>query len=250
MNVDRRSFLRGAGVVVGSAVVAGSAFSSVAAADTASGAGYVDVQLLNITDLHGYLQPPAPGDGGLITGAGGARVTVGGAGYLATHLARLREGQRNSIFFSSGDNFSGWPFEVDVHANEPTIEVLNALGLEFSTVGNHELDHSVSFLIEHMQHGAPFPVIGQDDSFVDSTGRRFHGADFPFYTANIVYRDNGRALVPPYNVVMVDAGDGRQVPVGFIHLTVADTPSGVDVLSAGAEVTGPGRCGQRRRRAS
>jgi 5'-nucleotidase len=163
----------------------------------------------------------------VITGAGGVKLTVGGAGYLATHLKRLREGRRNSIFFSSGDNFSGWPFEVDAHANEPTIEVLNRLGLRFSTVGNHELDQPFpGFLVDHIERGIPYPTVGRDDSFIDSTGHRFRGADFAFYTANMVWSESGRTIVPPYNIEWVDAGHGRRLPVAFIHMTVPGTETG------------------------
>ena len=222
--IRRRTFLTATGALATATAVGDVAYATPHALDDAP--EYVDVQLLNITDLHGYLQPTTPSQGSVITGAGGVQVTVGGVGYMATHLKRLREGRTNSIFFSSGDNFSGWPFEVDAHANEPTVEALNALGLQFSTVGNHELDHSVSFLVDHMEHGAPYPVNGRDDNFVDSTGHKFRGANFRFYTANIVHADTGRTIVPPYNIEWVDAGHGRKLPVAFIHLTVMDTPTG------------------------
>jgi 5'-nucleotidase len=217
--LTRRSMLAGAGGLLASAAVGNSAFATPAAADSASGKGYADVQILNITDLHGYLQPPAPTDGGLITGAGGVTLQVGGVGYLATHLKRLREGWSNSIFCSSGDNFSGWPYYVDSQNNEPTIEALNALGLRFSTVGNHELDKSPEFLIDHMERGVPYPVVGVDDSFVDSTGKRFHGADFRYYTGNVLYKDSGKMIVPAYNVEYVASPHGP-LPIGFIHMTV------------------------------
>ena len=225
--IRRRTFLTATGALATATAVGDVAYATPHAADVAADAPeYVDVQLLNITDLHGYLQPTTPSQGSVITGAGGVQVTVGGVGYMATHLRQLRQGRKNSLFFSSGDNFSGWPFEVDAHANEPTVEALNALGLQFSTVGNHELDHSVSFLVDHMEHGVPYPVNGRDDNFVDSTGHKFRGANFRFYTANIVHTDTGRTIVPPYNIEWVDAGHGRKLPIAFIHLTVMDTPTG------------------------
>lgn len=187
---------------------------------------YVDVQLLNITDLHGYLGPCDVDSYSVVTDQG-VRRTVGGVAYLAAHLRRLRAGRRNSIFFSAGDNFAGWPFQVDAHANEPTVEVLNALGLQFSTVGNHELDQRFpEFLIDHMEKGIPYPVEGRDDSFLDSTGQRFAGANFSFYTANVVFTDSGATIVPAYNVVWVDAGGGRKLPIAFIHLTIGDAAVG------------------------
>lgn len=196
------------------------AFGSSADAVTTS----VPVQLVSITDFHGYLRPPSPADGGTIAGPNGQQLTVGGAAYLATHLKNLRAGKENSVFFAAGDSFAGWPFEVDVHADEPTIEVMNALGVEFDSVGNHELDVSKSFLVDHMANGKCFGTVGVDSCFTDSTGRRFHGADFSFQSANIVDA-KGRTIVAPYTIRWVQ-DHGRSYPVGFIGLTVPDTPVG------------------------
>ncbi|MEV0804286.1 bifunctional UDP-sugar hydrolase/5'-nucleotidase [Kribbella sp. NPDC050281] len=184
----------------------------------------VPVQLVSITDFHGYLRPPSPADGGTIAGPGGTTQVVGGAAYLATHLKSIQAGHPNSIFFADGDNFSGWPFEVDAHADEPTIEVLNALGVEFSSVGNHELDISKSFLVDHMTKGKCFGEVGVDSCFTDSTGRRFRGADFEFQSANIVDA-KGRTIVAPYTIRWV-RDHGRSYPIGFIGMTVPDTPVG------------------------
>ncbi|NYE74844.1 bifunctional metallophosphatase/5'-nucleotidase [Microlunatus parietis] len=187
---------------------------------------YVDVQLLNITDFHGYLSPTDV-DGDNLVNDGGVPKVVGGAAYLAAHLKRLRAGRRNSIFFSAGDNFAGWPFTVDAHANEPTIEVLNALGLQFSTVGNHELDQRFpEYLVDHIERGEPIGVPGRDSSFPDSRGRQFGGADFSFYSSDVVLDETGLTVRPPYNIVQVDAGNGRKLPIGFIHLTVTSTATG------------------------
>ena len=187
-------------------------------------AAAVPVQLLSITDFHGYLRPPSPADGGTIAGPDGTAQVVGGAAYLATHLKSIRAGKQNSIFFADGDNFSGWPFEVDAHADEPTIEVLDALGVEFSSVGNHELDVSKSFLVDHMTEGKCFGQVGVDSCFTDSTGRRFHGADFEFQSANIVDA-KGRTIVAPYTIRWV-RDHARAYPIGFIGMTVPDTPVG------------------------
>lgn len=194
---------------------------SIAAVQESAG---VPVQLVSITDFHGYLRPPSVADGGTIAGPDGKAITVGGAAYLATHLKSIRAGHRNSIFFADGDNFSGWPFEVDAHADEPTIEALNALGVEFTSVGNHELDVSRSFLVDHMAKGKCFGTPGVDSCFIDSTGRRFRVAKFDFQSANIVDA-KGRTIVAPYKIRWIRDG-ARSYPVGFIGLTVPDTPVG------------------------
>lgn len=224
--VSRRGFIGG---VAAGLVVAGlgeSAYASENAVEVDPDA-YVDVQLLSITDLHGYLQPTEVDSANIVQSAAGVQTLVGGVGYMAANLRKLRAGRSNSIFFSAGDNFSGWAFEADALANEPTIEVLNAMGLMFSTVGNHELDQQFpEFLIDHMLKGDPLPVAGRDDSFIDSTGHRFPGANFGYYTCNVVYTDSGYTIVPPYNIEYVDAGQGRKLPIAFIHMTVAGTTIG------------------------
>ena len=47
--------------------------------------GTVDIQVLAVNDFHGNLVPPAGSSGRV------GAVNAGGAGYLATHLAGLRE---------------------------------------------------------------------------------------------------------------------------------------------------------------
>ncbi|MFE5480899.1 bifunctional metallophosphatase/5'-nucleotidase [Streptomyces sp. NPDC056527] len=217
-----RNVLRRIGVIAaGTALLGGALSVSPAAADDT-----VDVQLLSITDFHGYLQPPTAAQGGIIPAGRGTSVTVGGAAYLATHLKRLRSGHANSVFFATGDSFAGWPFEVDAFHDEPTIEVLNKLGLRFSAVGNHELDVSPDFLVEHIEEGRCFGKVDVDSCFTDSTGRRFHGADFDFQSANIVSSQTGRPIVDPYRIEWFGAPGGKRVPVGFITTTVEATVTG------------------------
>ncbi|MFI6472912.1 bifunctional metallophosphatase/5'-nucleotidase [Streptomyces sp. NPDC050516] len=198
------------------------AFATPHARDAASAREYVDVQLLSITDLHGFLQS-APGQDAVIRGAGGRRYTVGGVAYMATHLERLRAGRANSIFFAPGDLFSGWTLAAESMADEPTIEALNRLGLDFATAGNHEFDRPPGFLTGHMQNGIPYAGMGHTNSFSDSQGEPFLGATFRYYSANAVWRDSGRTVLPPYNIEWVTAPGGRQLPIGFIHLTTLGT---------------------------
>ncbi|WP_399093663.1 bifunctional metallophosphatase/5'-nucleotidase [Streptomyces sp. BBFR2] len=222
--IGRRSFLTAAGALATTGAIATPTYATGHARDAATATEYVDVQLLNITDLHGYLQA-APGGNSVITGAGGRRYTVGGVPYLAAHLNALRAGHTNSVFFAPGDLFSGWEFDTASLADEPTIEALNAMGLDFASAGNHEFDKSARYLTTHMTGGQSYPVVGRDDAFKDSTGRRFKGADFPYYSANVTHAGTGKTVLPPYNIVHVDAGGGRTLPIGFIHLTAIGTES-------------------------
>ncbi|MEF3117852.1 bifunctional metallophosphatase/5'-nucleotidase [Streptomyces chrestomyceticus] len=220
--LGRRMFLTAAGALATASAVGTHAFASGHARDARSADEYVDVQLLNITDLHGYLQA-APGSSSVITGAGGRKYTVGGVAYMAAHLERLRADRANSLFFAPGDLFSGWEFPAESLADEPTIEALNRMGMDFASAGNHEFDKSPAFLSQHMVDGISYPTVDWDNSFVDSSGQRFHGADFAYYSANTVWARNGELVLPPYNIEWVDASKGRRLPIGFIHLTAIGT---------------------------
>ncbi|WP_433544066.1 bifunctional metallophosphatase/5'-nucleotidase (plasmid) [Streptomyces sp. CA-294286] len=214
----RRTFLTAVGALATTTALGVPAYASDSARDAATADEYVDVQLLNITDLHGYLQGPTGSDS-VVHGNGGKKYTVGGVAAMGTHLERLRDGRRNSLFFAPGDLFSGWEFDAAAFSDEPTIEALNKLGLDFATAGNHEFDKSPANLIQHMERGHAYPVVGRDTGFRDSTGRRFRGADFPYYSANVVRARGGRTVLPPYHVEWVRGPGGRRLPIGFIHLT-------------------------------
>ncbi|MBE1487586.1 bifunctional metallophosphatase/5'-nucleotidase [Plantactinospora soyae] len=219
------------GTMAAGLVLAGAAPSPAAATPAAP----VPVQLVSITDLHGYF-------GDYTTTVPGARAgepgqQVGGGAYLTTHLKQLRAGQRNSILFSAGDDFTGWPNETGWFWNEPTVEYLNSIGLDFSTVGNHEMDRGQEFL-RHMTDGTCQGRPDDDLCFRDSTGRRFHGADFDYYSGSLVDDRTAKPLQPPYHVEYVDNGRGGRLPVGFVHATtkllseeqMSYTPKGVDFL--------------------
>ncbi len=225
--ISRRSLLAGAGGLATAFAIGTPAYASDAAREVSS-PDYIDVQLLNITDFHGNLRTPTTAADGFIPDPNGGTgtINVGGAAYLATHLRQLRKPQ-NSFFFSVGDDWCGsQPLDGKLVRDEGAVEVLNKLGLQFSTLGNHELDYGVDYLVNHMIKGRPSGVVGRDSSFRDSTGRRYHGIDFPYYSANMVSRRTGRTFLQPYNIEWVRGRNGRAYPIGFIHLTLSGTPTG------------------------
>ncbi|MFE3521252.1 bifunctional metallophosphatase/5'-nucleotidase [Streptomyces sp. NPDC059161] len=219
---SRRSFMTATGSLGALVATGAPAFATPHARDAASASEYVDVQLLSITDLHGFLQD-APAEDARITGAGGRVYRVGGVAYLAAHLERLRAGRANSLFFAPGDLFSGWTIDAESLGDEPTIEALNRLGLDFATAGNHEFDRTPGYLTGHMEHGIPYPGMGNTNSFQDSQGDPFDGAKFRYYSANAVWRHSGRPVLAPYNIEWVTAPGGRRLPIAFIHLTTLGT---------------------------
>jgi 5'-nucleotidase len=156
------------------------------------------------------------------------RTPAGGAEYLATHIDALRDQNPNTLVVSAGDNIGASPLVSGLFHDEPTIEAFNAMGVDVSSVGNHEFDEGSSELLR-MQDGGCHPVDGCQD------GDGFDGADFDYLAANVVDDDSGRTLFRPYEIRRVGG-----VKVGFIGVVLQDTPtivtpSGVAGLTFGDE---------------
>jgi 5'-nucleotidase len=183
----------------------------------------VDVQLLAINDFHGALEPAAGANGRI------GSSDAGGIEYLATHLARLRATNPNTVIVSAGDNIGATPLLSSLAHDEASIEALSLAGLQISAVGNHELDEGW-WELRRMQEGGCHPVDGC------LTGMTFAGATFSYLAANITLdprradpdivaraglRDsNSQRLFPPFTI-----REFGGVRVGFIGLTLQEAPS-------------------------
>lgn len=182
------------------------------ATDAADDGKIFELQLLTFNDFHGHLQPPAGNDAALGTQLDPAGNLVGGAEYLATTLAQLRRGRPHSLTATAGDLIGGSPFLSAAFHDEPSVESLNALGLDVSGVGNHEFDEGRDELLR-MQNGGCHPVDGC--YFPDEP---YKGAKFPWLAANVVDTGTGQTLLPGTWIKKV-AG----VEVGFIGMTLEGT---------------------------
>ncbi|WP_371102893.1 bifunctional UDP-sugar hydrolase/5'-nucleotidase [Streptomyces sp. PU_AKi4] len=176
---------------------------------------YQDVQLLSFNDLHGNLEPPS-GSSGRVTELqpDGTTKTVdaGGVEYLATHLREARKGNRYSITAAGGDMVGASPLISGLFHDEPTIEALNKLDLDVTSVGNHEFDEGAAEL-GRLQNGGCHPV---DGCYTD---KEFKGADFPYLAANVLDEKTKKPLLKPYWV-----WERNGVNVGFIGVTLEGTP--------------------------
>jgi 5'-nucleotidase len=171
----------------------------------------VDVQLLAINDFHGHLDAAQSGTISR-TGDPVDRVPAGGAEYLATNLRKLRHRNPHTLFVAAGDLIGGSPLLSSLFHDEPTIELMNKLGLWVSSVGNHEFDEGQAEL-RRMQRGGCHPVDGCRD------GNGFSGARFRYLAANVIRKSTGRHFFPPFAVRRI-AG----VRIGFIGMTTKETP--------------------------
>jgi 5'-nucleotidase len=176
---------------------------------------YQDVQLLSFNDLHGNLEPPS-GSSGRVTElqADGTTKTIdaGGVEYLATHLREARKANGYSITAAGGDMVGASPLISGLFHDEPTIEALNKLDLDVTSVGNHEFDEGAREL-GRLQNGGCHPTAGCYNN------QEFEGADFPYLAANVLDEKTGRPILKPYWV-----WKKKDVKVGFIGVTLEDTP--------------------------
>ncbi|GAA4555465.1 bifunctional metallophosphatase/5'-nucleotidase [Streptomyces collinus] len=178
------------------------------------------MQLLSFNDLHGNLEPPA-GSSGRVTEHqhDGTTKTIdaGGVEYLATHLREARKGEKYSITAAGGDMVGASPLISGLFHDEPTIEALNKLDLDVTSVGNHEFDEGAKELAR-LQNGGCHP---KDGCYTD---QRFKGADFPYLAANVLDEKTKKPILKPYWVWKKNG-----VKVGFIGVTLEGTP---DIVSA------------------
>jgi 5'-nucleotidase len=173
--------------------------------------GVAKGRLVAFNDFHGNLEPPI-GSGGLVNGT-----PAGGIEYLATWAKRLRaEGKANGedvLTVGAGDMIGASPLISAAFHDEPSIETLSRLGLQITSVGNHEFDEGITEL-KRMQNGGCHPVDGCQD------GDGFAGAQFRYLAANVVDKKTRLPIFAPIDIRIVQG-----VPVAFVGMTLKDTPT-------------------------
>ena len=167
--------------------------------------------LISFNDFHGNIDPPT-GSGGLVNG-----VPAGGVEYLASYVKKLRAEDKAvspwTYTVAAGDLIGASPLVSAGFHDEPTIEEMNSLGLDATSVGNHEFDEGITELLR-MQKGGCHPTDGCQD------GDGFKGAKFPYLASNVVYKKNHLPILLPFTIKLVG-----NVPVAFVGMTLEGTPS-------------------------
>ncbi len=140
--------------------------------------------LLHTNDTHAAHDPSSTGDGGV------AR--------QATVVNQIRAEGGNVLLVDAGDRFTGSLFHQQYRGADQ-IQIMNALGYDVMTLGNHEFDDGEDVLLSFLS-----------------------GLEFPAVAANIEWGPFADidALVSPY--VVLEIG-GQQI--GVVGLTTIDTPT-------------------------
>jgi len=191
--MSRRSFLSS---TAGASLIALHPFSARAAA------GQAHLRIMETTDLHVHVWP--------YDYYGDRAVDTVGLARTAAHIADIRSEATNALLLDNGDFLQGNPMgdyiayergmkEGDMH---PIITAMNAVGFDASTLGNHEFNYGLDFLMKSLA-----------------------GANFPIVSANVIKEQgsdptNDTTLIPPYVILernLTDgAGDTHPIKVGLI----------------------------------
>ncbi|MBX3607826.1 MAG: 5'-nucleotidase C-terminal domain-containing protein [Piscinibacter sp.] len=181
------------------------------------------VKIIGFNDFHGNLQ--SPGSFGVNTSIPSAqRPAVGGAEYLAGHVAKLKAQNPLNVVVGAGDFIGATPLISALFHDEPTVESLNQVGVEFNAVGNHEFDKGSAELKRLQRGGCKITDGVPDPNSCKGLGSRkpgrFDGAKFQWLSANVIETASGRTLLPAYGIKRF-----RGVPVAFIGMTLQATPT-------------------------
>jgi 5'-nucleotidase len=171
------------------------------------------VRVIGFNDFHGNLQ--SPGTFGVNTAVPPAqRPAVGGAEYIAAHVAKLKAANPLNVVVGAGDFIGATPLISALFNDEPAVEVMNLVGLEFNAVGNHEFDRGAAELLRLQNGGCK---AGDPNSCKLGP---FTGAKFQWLSANVISESTGQPLLPAYGVKYF----GR-LGVAFIGMTLKETPT-------------------------
>ena len=180
----------------------------------------VAVKIIAFNDFHGNLRTPslrvAVPDATQSTGM--RFEPAGGIEQFSALVQSLKAMNKNVAVVSAGDMVGATPLLSALFKDEPTIEAMNLVGIDFHAVGNHEFDYGISHLKRLKNGGCK---VDEKTAKPDCGGRPpYAGAKFEFLAANVIDNASGQPLFPAYAVKEFEG-----IKVGFIGLTTRTTPS-------------------------
>ena len=143
----------------------------------------VSIDVVTMNDFHGRIE------------ADGA---AAGAAVVAGAVQQFRAANPNTIFAGVGDLIGASTFTSFINDDNPTIDALNAAGLDVSAAGNHEFDQGWEDLRDRVQDRA----------------------DWEYISSNVFVTETGEPALAPAWVKELDG-----VKVGFIGAVTEDLDS-------------------------
>lgn len=105
---------------------------------------------------------------------------VGGVSLLSGYVNKVRREEKNVIYAVAGDMFRGSVIDSE-YKGTSTIGIMNLVGPDVATIGNHEIDYGLAHLL-----------------FLEKC------ADFPIINANLHIKSNGRRMFQPFWIAHID----------------------------------------------
>jgi len=142
----------------------------------------VNLQILTINDFHGALVENGKNPG---------------AAKIAQYLKDMKDENPNgTLILSAGDMFQGSP-DSNLLYGKTVVQVMNAIGFDAMTIGNHEFDWGVDILKE-----------------------RIAQSHFPYISANILDKNTGKSanFLKPYVIF-----EREGIKIAVIGLTTPET---------------------------
>jgi 5'-nucleotidase len=205
MHPTTRSRTRSALVSSAALAVVG-ALASVVSAPAAHAADPVTINLLGINDFHGRIDP---------------NITVKWAWEIEHLRDQATTPADGGLLVGAGDLVGASLFNSAIDQDQPTIDVMNEIGLNASSVGNHEFDKGWDDLKNR--------IIGGD---VDNPTN----ATWDYLGANVYAKGTTDPVLPSYETYDVDG-----ITVGVIGAVTQETsslvsPGGISDLDFGPVV--------------
>ena len=126
--------------------------------------------LLHSNDLHGDFMAKSVDE-----------KLIGGVSRLSGYVHKVREEEENVLYAIAGDMFRGSVIDSE-YKGLSTIQIMNYLGPDVATLGNHEVDYGLAHLL-FVEKLARFPLINAN-MYITTTGTRL-------FRSHIILNVNG-----------------------------------------------------------
>ncbi|WP_411809341.1 5'-nucleotidase C-terminal domain-containing protein [Bacillus mojavensis] len=157
----------------------------------------IPLRILSMNDLHGKIDQQYELD---LDGDGTPDGTFGRMDYAAAYLKEKKAEKKNTLTVHAGDMIGGSSPVSSLLQDEPTVELMEDIGFDVGTVGNHEFDEGTDELMRMLKGGDhPKGTSGYD------------GQNFPLVCANCKMKSTGEPFLPAYDIIIVEG-----IPVAFI----------------------------------
>lgn len=193
--------------------------------------GRIPLRIISMNDLHGKIDQQYELD---LNGDGKPDGTFGRMDYAAAYIKKAKAEKERAFVVHTGDMIGGSSPVSALFQDEPTVELMEDIGFDVGTVGNHEFDEGTNEL-KRIINGGDHPD-GKGTSGYD-------GQNFPLVCANCKLK-SGEPFLPPYEIkyvsgipvafigVVTRSAAGMVIPDGIKNITFTDEVKAVNDAAA------------------